>query len=94
VSRLRPAKNTHKTRQIASRPGHFFANCSPTDKANLSKHIEEASSYYYFPHITKQEYDCAFEQARQWALSNPKEPLVAAARIYHVKEEALRKSVF
>jgi hypothetical protein len=62
--------------------------------ANLSKQIGEASSnYYYFPHITKQDYDRAFENARQWALKNREESPRTAAKTYHVKEEALRKSV-
>jgi hypothetical protein len=61
--------------------------------ANLSKVIGEASSYYYFPHITKQEYDRACNDARLWALENPEEQPTAAARIYHVREDSLRKSV-
>jgi hypothetical protein len=61
--------------------------------ANLSKQTGEASSCYYFLHITKQDYDCAFENARKWALKNPEESPRTAARIYYVKEEALQKSV-
>jgi hypothetical protein len=61
--------------------------------ANLSKQTREASSCYYFLHITKQDYDCAFENARKWALKNLEESPRTAAKIYYVKEEALRKLV-
>src|SRR6187402_1358539 len=53
----------------------------------------EQSSNYYGPHRTKPEYNRAFNSARIWAIENPKESPRAAARIYHVKEEALRKSI-
>jgi hypothetical protein len=57
--------------------------------------MSEPSSFYYGPHRTKQDYDCAFNKARLWALGDGSgETDVAAARIYHVKEEALRKSVY
>ena len=52
-----------------------------------------SSNYYYFPHVTKEDYDRAFNNARKWALENPEERPRAAARIYHVKEDSLRKSV-
>jgi hypothetical protein len=39
-------------------------------------------------------YDRVFNKARPWALGEGiDEPHTAAARIYHVKEEALRKSI-
>jgi len=50
-------------------------------------------NFYYFPHVTKQDYDCAFNNARKDALDNPELSSILVARIYHVKEEALRKSV-
>jgi hypothetical protein len=34
-----------------------------------------------------------FNDARLWALENPEEQPTAAARIYHVREDSLRKSV-
>jgi hypothetical protein len=51
------------------------------------------SNYYYFPHVSKEQYNRAFNRAREWALENPKQQLTAAARIYHVKEDSLHKSV-
>jgi hypothetical protein len=55
----------------------------------------DPSSFYYGPHCTKQDYDCAFNEARLWALGEGSgETHAAAARIYHVKEDALRKSVY
>jgi hypothetical protein len=54
----------------------------------------DSSSYYRFPYfLLKKDYDTAFNNARQWAIDNPTESPCTAARIYHVKEEALRKSV-
>jgi hypothetical protein len=63
--------------------------------ARISRLIGEhaSSNYYYFPHVSKQDYDRAFNDARLWALENPTESPRTAARIHHVKEEALRKSV-
>jgi hypothetical protein len=55
--------------------------------------LESANTYYYFPHVTKEDYDRAFNTARLWALEHLEEASTAAARIYHVKELALRKSV-
>jgi hypothetical protein len=57
--------------------------------------IESAniSNYYYFPHVTKQDYDRAFENTRKEALEHPDLSPTSAARIYHVKEDSLRKSV-
>jgi len=51
---------------------------------------------YYSIHATKLAYDHAFDEARQWVLNDQEgtiEGPTTAARIYHVKEEALRKSV-
>jgi hypothetical protein len=54
----------------------------------------DSSSYYQFPYfLLKKDYDIAFNNARQWAIDNPTERPIIAARIYYVKEEALRKSV-
>jgi hypothetical protein len=61
--------------------------------ANLSEQTGETSSCYYFLHITKQDYNCAFENAQKWALKNLEESPRTATRIYHVKEKALRKLV-
>jgi hypothetical protein len=49
-------------------------------------------SVYYGPHFTKQDYNCALNNAPIWALENPEEPSIAtvAARIYHVNEDSLR----
>jgi hypothetical protein len=30
-----------------------------------------SSNYYYFPHVTKEQYDRAFNAARLFALENP-----------------------
>jgi hypothetical protein len=50
---------------------------------------------YFGPHATKPDYDRAFDQARNYALGEGEEENSAtAARIYHVKEDALRKSVY
>ena len=51
------------------------------------------STNYYGPHVTKPDYDRAFNNARLWALESEEHRPTAAARIYHVKELALRKSV-
>ena len=49
--------------------------------------------YYHFPHITRQDYDCAFSDACLWVLEHPDECPITAARIFHVKEDTLKKSV-
>jgi hypothetical protein len=55
----------------------------------------EPSSFYYGPHHTKQDYDRAFNEAQLWALGDGLgETDVAVAKIYHVKEDALCKSVY
>jgi hypothetical protein len=55
--------------------------------------MQEPTSYYG-PHLAKQDYDRAFNEARLWALGEGStESALTAARIYHVKEEALCKSV-
>jgi hypothetical protein len=67
----------------------------------MAKLSEEAlpplSSYpstnYYGPHVTKQDYDRAFNEACLWALESEEHRPTAAARIYHIKELALCKSV-
>jgi hypothetical protein len=51
------------------------------------------SNYYHFPHVTKQDYDRAFNTARLEVLKEPELLPAAAAKIYHVKEDSLRKSV-
>lgn len=50
--------------------------------------------YWYYPHRTKSDYDEAFAEARDWALCDEGqlERNSVAARIFHVKEEALRKA--
>jgi hypothetical protein len=54
----------------------------------------DPASYYQFPYfLHKKDYDTAFNNAREWAIENPTESALTAARIYHVKEDALRKSV-
>jgi hypothetical protein len=54
----------------------------------------DPSTYYQFPYfLHKKDYDTAFNNAREWAIKNPTESPRTAARIYHIKEEALRKSV-
>jgi hypothetical protein len=84
-------KTLLKTRLLASRSSHFVA--ANISMANSLEIGDTSSNYYYFPHVTKPDYDRAFEQARQWALENLEESPITAARIYHVKWEALRKSV-
>jgi hypothetical protein len=66
--------------------------------ANISKETlprprTYPSSNYYGPHVTKLDYDQAFNEARLWALKSEEHRPTAAARIYHVKELALCKSV-
>lgn len=48
---------------------------------------------YYQQHATKSAYDHAFAEARDWKIANPTELFTTAARIYSVKEEALKKSI-
>jgi hypothetical protein len=82
-------KTPPKTRFLTMRLRQFIA-------INMSNSLETgdtSSDYYYFPHVTKQDYDQAFNAARLWALDHPEEASTTAARIYHVKELALRKSV-
>jgi hypothetical protein len=55
---------------------------------------ESSQEYYYYPHKTKPDYDQAFNNARLWALENDDESVLTAARVYHVKETALKVSVF
>ena len=52
------------------------------------------STNYYGPHATKEEYNYAFNKARQWALGEgSKEQIATAAKMYHVKTDSLRKVV-
>lgn len=48
---------------------------------------------YYSKHATKPEYDRAFTEAREFKLSHPTEAFTAVARIYSIKEDALKKSI-
>ena len=48
---------------------------------------------YYGPHSTKAEYDKAFADAQAWALESDDHHYLDAARIYHIKEPALKKSI-
>jgi hypothetical protein len=50
-------------------------------------------NFYYFLHVIKQDYNYAFNNARKDALNNPELSSILVARIYYIKEEALRKSV-
>lgn len=66
--------------------------------ASLSKEpLPSITSYpstnFYGPHVTKADYDRAFNEARLWALESEQHRPTAAARIYHVKEHAVLKSV-
>jgi hypothetical protein len=51
------------------------------------------STNYYGPHVTKSDYDRAFNKARLWALESEEHRPTAFAKIYYVKEFALYKSV-
>jgi len=51
------------------------------------------SDYYYFPHITKQDYNCAFNTAPLEVLGTPELLFAIAFKKYHVKEDSLRKLV-
>jgi hypothetical protein len=55
---------------------------------------ETFQDYFYYPYKTKPDYDQAFNKARLWALENDEESVLTAARVYHVKETALRILVF
>jgi hypothetical protein len=65
----------------------------PRRRFDSSRIGQTCSQYYYYPHKTKSNYDQAFKTAREWALENDEELPFTAARLYHVKEDALRKSV-
>jgi hypothetical protein len=52
------------------------------------------SNYFYFPYITKQNYNHAFNNTHNNALKDPELTPILAARIYYVKEEALYKLIF
>jgi hypothetical protein len=51
------------------------------------------STNYYSLHVTKVDYDRAFNEARLWALESEEHRPTTTARIYYVKELALCKSV-
>jgi hypothetical protein len=51
------------------------------------------SDYYYFPYITKQDYNRAFNIARLEVLKTPELLLATTSKKYHVKEDSLRKLV-
>ena len=60
-----------------------------------SSRIGELSwEYFYYPHASEADYHRAFNEAREWCLESIENSAITSARIYHVKEEALRKSVF
>ena len=46
------------------------------------------SDYYYFPHITKQDYNCAFNTAPLEVLGTPELLFAIAFKKYHVKEDS------
>jgi hypothetical protein len=49
--------------------------------------------YYYYPHATEADNHRVFNEARDWCLEHEDNSAITAARTYHVKEPALRKSV-
>jgi len=51
------------------------------------------SDYYYFPHVTKQDYNRAFNTARLDVLKTPELLPATASKKYYVKENSLRKLV-
>jgi hypothetical protein len=55
--------------------------------------IIDFSDYYYFPYITKQDYNRAFNIARLKVLKTPELLLAIAFKKYHIKEDSLRKLV-
>jgi len=52
------------------------------------------SNYYYFPHVTKQDYNRAFNIARLKVLQTPELLLAIASKKYHVKENSLRQLIY
>jgi len=50
-------------------------------------------NYYYFSHVTKQDYNYAFNIARLKVFKDLKLLLAIAFKIYHIKEDSLRKLV-
>jgi hypothetical protein len=60
---------------------------------DYSRFGESSSEFFYYPHASEADYKHAFNQARQWCLESPDNSAVTAAKIYHVKQEALKKSV-
>jgi len=53
-----------------------------------------SSNYFYFPHVTKQDYNRAFNNVYNNALKDPELTSILAAKIYYIKKEALCKLVF
>ena len=52
------------------------------------------SDYYYFPYITKQDYDRAFNIARLKVLQTLELLPIIASKKYHIKENSLRQLVY
>ena len=76
----------------------MFQLCIVTSNslATMPKTRSIPSDFFYGPYRTKPDYDRAFGEAREWALregAKDPHPSSTAARIYHVKEPALRQSV-
>jgi hypothetical protein len=93
IGNARNTKNTPKNAlfNIAPRTINYTLHTTiQTYKIEASN----SSNYFHFPHVTKQDYNRAFNNAHNNALKDPKLTPTSAARIYHVKEEALHKSVF
>ena len=94
-----PVENAKKT-QITPKNATFGITTRTFNNAISFWHYNQdnieasnISNYYYFPHVSKQDYDRAFENARKEALEHPDLSPTLAARIYHVREDSLRKSV-
>ena len=51
------------------------------------------SDYYYFFHITKQDYNRAFNIARLKVLKTPELLFAIASKKYYIKEDSLRKLI-
>lgn len=49
---------------------------------------------YWGKHATKSAYDKAFAEAIEWRLQHPTEPPTTTARIFNVKEDALRQALY
>lgn len=51
---------------------------------------EWLATNYYLKHVTKSDYDKAFGEAREWAVTNPTKAYLVVARIFWIKEDSLR----